>query len=363
MYDFHQRERGIFIEGNIVSLGGSVITHVLTQAQIKFRQELDNARSGNVNAQINVGWRYENGDGTEKNFSEAARWYAEAAKKGNAMAMNNLGELYERGTGVKQNYSEARKLYRQAADKGNQYGMWNLGLMSENGIGTEKNLNEAIEWYYKAADNKHDSARNRLKALAEGGNAYAQNMLGHFYYFNVTSRNYKEAREWYIKAAKEKNADWGNYSSPQYMLGLIYENGYVPPKDLDLAAKYYKPLADQGDRRAAFRLHKVYEAKNDNKYLLDSVRYLKQARDSGHQEAATEYDKQRKALLDTMQKINRIKAEAAKGNKNAKQALAKFNAEIDSQIGMETFNAMLSEFGFTSSAQSSPSSRKPAKRR
>ena len=183
VYDFQQRERGIIIEGNIVFLGDSVITRIITQAELDFRQELSRAHNGNAQAQANVAWKYENGNGVEKNYTEAVRWYREAVSKGHALAMNNLGWVYESGHGVKQDYSEAMKLYRQAADKGEVWGMRNLGRMYENGIGVSKNLREAVNWYYKAAVKNHDYALQRLRAItAEQDDLFAaveaQRLLG-----------------------------------------------------------------------------------------------------------------------------------------------------------------------------------------
>ena len=355
VYDFHQRERGIFIEGNIVSLSESVITHVLTQEQANFIKELNAARSGNMHSQFNLAMKYASGDGVEKNFTEAARWFREAANRGHSNAKVNLGILYKEGKGVNQNYSEAVKLFQQAGN--NPYAIANLGLMYEEGKGVAKDINKAKNLYHELLINNQDSINNqgiqlalaRLKLIAEQ-DIDVQIWLGDMYYNGRNhqgkgiERNLQEAMKWYRLAAGK------GHSGAIYMLGWMNENGYGTAKNLNEAEKLYKLAADKGNSNAAFRLYKIYDGKNDDKYLLDSIRYLKQAHNSGHKEAIAEYDKKHKKLLEVMQMISKLKTSAAQGNKDAKQALAKINAEIDSKIGRETFNAVVSEFNMNPSA-------------
>ena len=57
------------------------------------------AQQGNIEAQLNVGLAYQNGDGVEGNFVEAAKWLRQAANQGNTVAQANLGWLYANGRG------------------------------------------------------------------------------------------------------------------------------------------------------------------------------------------------------------------------------------------------------------------------
>jgi hypothetical protein len=65
------------------------------------------AKQGEPNAQFNIGFLYESGNGVSQDFSEAMRWYRKAADQGDADAQFHLGNLYSEGRGVPQDYAEA----------------------------------------------------------------------------------------------------------------------------------------------------------------------------------------------------------------------------------------------------------------
>jgi tetratricopeptide (TPR) repeat protein len=75
---------------------------------------------GNPEAQTNLGWMCEYGQGLEKeNYQEAVAWYTKAAKQGHASAQYCLAEMYHSGCGVAQDYPKALEWYHKAADQGN----------------------------------------------------------------------------------------------------------------------------------------------------------------------------------------------------------------------------------------------------
>ena len=55
------------------------------------------AKQGDADAQYNLGYMYENGDGVEGDYVIAAEWYEKAAAQGHAKAQNNLAFLYRKG--------------------------------------------------------------------------------------------------------------------------------------------------------------------------------------------------------------------------------------------------------------------------
>lgn len=56
----------------------------------------------------------------EKNYEEAAKYFAMAAEKGSPSAQFNLGKCYEKGYGVKQDYKDAEICYKKAAEMGHE---------------------------------------------------------------------------------------------------------------------------------------------------------------------------------------------------------------------------------------------------
>ena len=93
------------------------------------------AEQGYTRAVVLLGDCYQNGQGVEKNLSEAVKLYTQAVEKGNRLAMYNLGWCHEYGKGglsVDLNLSEARRLYRMAADKGDASAVKALARLDRN---------------------------------------------------------------------------------------------------------------------------------------------------------------------------------------------------------------------------------------
>jgi len=102
---------------------------------------------GNVAAQFNLGWMYDNGTGVAQDYKEAVRLYGLAAAQGYATAQFNLGWMYDNGQGVAQDYKEAVRLYGLAAAQGYAMAQFNLGWMYDNGQGVAQDYVKAHMWY------------------------------------------------------------------------------------------------------------------------------------------------------------------------------------------------------------------------
>lgn len=82
------------------------------------RRIREDARDGDIYAQVEMGNMYAEGDGVEQDFAEAAKWYRNAADKGYHLAQYLIGGLYKEGKGVPQDDDEAIKWFRKAAAQG-----------------------------------------------------------------------------------------------------------------------------------------------------------------------------------------------------------------------------------------------------
>lgn len=60
-----------------------------------------------VSAQYNVAFCYYNGIGFEKDYSEAFKWFLNAANKGNDKAQYKVGEMYFTGQGTELDLNKA----------------------------------------------------------------------------------------------------------------------------------------------------------------------------------------------------------------------------------------------------------------
>lgn len=109
-----------------------IIVIVRWQLFAKLRQK---AIAGDTVAILEVARRYAKGKGVKRNDVEAMMWYGKVAKQGNPEAANwfrdlaekgsaqaqyNLGVCYENGDGVEKDASEAMKWYRIASEQGHK---------------------------------------------------------------------------------------------------------------------------------------------------------------------------------------------------------------------------------------------------
>jgi Sel1 repeat len=73
------------------------------------------AAQGDVQAQVELGFRYKHGEGVPKDYATARGWYEKAATQGDATAQLILGVLYAEGLGMPQDYMRAYMWFNLAA--------------------------------------------------------------------------------------------------------------------------------------------------------------------------------------------------------------------------------------------------------
>ena len=147
---------------------------------------------------------------------------------------------------------------------------------------------------------------DEMKALADQGDAYAQNNLGVMYdNGRGVPENDAEAVKWFRKAAAQGDA----YA--QYNLGVMYLAGRGVPENDAEAFKWYRKAADQGDAEAQFNVGNGYATgrgvpqNNIRAYVWWSM-----AKTQGDADAATNIDKLKPKM--TPQQIADGQALAAK---------------------------------------------------
>ena len=99
-------------------------------------------------------------------------------------------------------------------------------------------------------EGKNQAAVTQLSAMAQRGDAEAQNMLGVLYDNGQQgiAQDYKLARTWFEKAAAQ------GQSSAQYHLGFLYEAGRGVPHSDKQALHWYGLAAAGGNPNAQYRL-------------------------------------------------------------------------------------------------------------
>ncbi len=151
------------------------------------------ANGGNAPAELLLGLKYLNGDGTAVNEAEAARWFERAAKQGDAIAAYRLGTLYERGRGVPADAQKAVTWYAAAAKQGNRKAMHNLAVAYAQGTGVKQDYAQAANWFSRAANLGLADSQFNLAVLYERGMGVPQSLL--------------DAYKWYAVAASQGDVE------------------------------------------------------------------------------------------------------------------------------------------------------------
>ena len=255
-----------------------------------------------ADAQNNLGYCYQHGIGTEKDESQAFKYYKLVADQNYANAQNNLGYCYAHGIGTEKDESQAFEYYQLAADQNYADAQNNLGYCYQHGIGTEKDESQAFKYYQLAADQNYADAQNNLgycyqhgigtekdesqafkyyKLAADQNYATAQNNLGYCYQHGIgTEKDDKQAFKYYKLVANQ------NYANAQYKLGVCLQLGIGTEKDESQAFKYYQLAADQNHADAQNNLGNCYlHGIGTEKDESQAFKYYKLAADQNHADA------------------------------------------------------------------------------
>ena len=100
-----------------------------------------------------------------KDDTEAIKWYRKAADQGDVVAESNLGFMFENGNGVAKDDVEALKWYQKAAAQGEAVAQYNLGARYEAGHGVPKDEVESYKWYLLAGAQGNVTAKKNSSAL------------------------------------------------------------------------------------------------------------------------------------------------------------------------------------------------------
>ncbi|SEH08660.1 serine/threonine-protein kinase [Candidatus Venteria ishoeyi] len=235
------------------------------------------AADGYIEAQFTLANLYDQGaPGLAEDNRQAVHWYHEAAEQDHAKAQNNLAVMYEHGEGIAEDRQQAISWYRKAAAQGNQKAARSLARLTGEGSPglADASLPEAdkseaadnfIEQLYRAfiaealqaglAAYRRGDAETTLakwQPLAEAGLSQAQFLLGVLYHEGeLVPKDYAKALNWTRKAAQQGDED------AQYNLGFMYEHGEGLTADTQQALYWYRKAAAQGEakaRRAVRRL-------------------------------------------------------------------------------------------------------------
>jgi len=161
---YENTDEGVNVGGGDPSNRGSV------DAEIEYNEKA--ARSGDPLAQVNLGWRYEQGKDVDRDYDKAVELYSNAAKQGFAPGQAYLASMYASGKGVGQDYGKAVALFREAIINSDPFALnsyaWFLATCEDD---SQRNGKQAVEYATKACNLTHWTQKNCVDTLAA---AYAE---------------------------------------------------------------------------------------------------------------------------------------------------------------------------------------------
>lgn len=207
-----------------------------------------------------------NTDGLVSSAERAFEYYLKSATTGYGKAQANVGFCYDTGFGTNKNPTEAKKWYEQAAKQGNKFGQLNYAqhlLNDAKGVGDIKSIQEARKWFNEAyrQDDKLESAAYGI------GMTYALTP-------NATADDLGKARDWLLQSGK------GHESL--FALGALDEGqGHYGS-----AVKFYTRAKDAGSLAAAYNLGRcLNEGLGVAQNKQEAIREFRHAAKMGHAES------------------------------------------------------------------------------
>jgi TPR repeat protein len=194
------------------------------------------AAHGRAHAMEEVGLRYSNGAGVERDFVKAAKWFEMARVAGDAGAGTLMAECYLFGKGVTKNESKAISLLRDAVAAKDPRAMDQLANCYHKGIGMAQNDAEAFRLYNQAASLHYLDSVGNLGVLYLTSEATDLRK-------NVPART-QAAVKLFRDGAKENNAFC------MYLYARCLEAGNGMPQDVNAATDWYRRAAEGGNRAA-----------------------------------------------------------------------------------------------------------------
>jgi TPR repeat protein len=191
--------------------------------------------------------------GSRELHLRAAELYEQAAALGHAQAMFNLSRKHARGEGVERSPETELELLKRAAQAGLPQAQYNLALNYASGSGVGENQETATEL---------------LEAAAEAGDMEAQLALAKR---KLAGPENEQGDQEAIDLLEEAAA--GGSAEAQYLLGRIFEDGILAPRDARRSEEYFCTAAATGYKPAVEKCGRSFLPPNDTAKLGPQIRY------------------------------------------------------------------------------------------
>ncbi len=185
-----------------------------------------------------------------KDYTNAAKYFQQAADLGHVPSKYALGALYLNGEGVPKDPAKALSLFQDAAYNGYRYALTYIGYMYLGGLGVERDYTKALKY---------------LKDASDQGDGRATSLIADIYFNGWgATRDPDAANQWWLKAAKQGDPD------AEYRLSWNYLNGYGVPRDRETSQKWFKKAKADGYKPESKDAEKISPLQN-NTAVFDSI--------------------------------------------------------------------------------------------
>ncbi len=122
------------------------------------------AKQGDVVAQLELATAYEHGEGISKNPEQAVKWYCKAAVKGSTKAQRNLAWMFLNARGIEKDEALAVRWFKAASKSGDNYSTQMLSRLDEN-LQTKKSVCVVLPTPYWETKNCSKSCKKVVKIV------------------------------------------------------------------------------------------------------------------------------------------------------------------------------------------------------
>jgi uncharacterized protein len=226
-------------------------------------------------------------DELDKNYEAAIDLFKRAAQQGHPLAMYNLALHYRDGIGVQRDFGQAAEWFAKAAESGLVSAMVENAQALTTGRGqpfSRANPRRAVEWLQRAADAGSLRAKYELGRIYQRG---ARCSCGEGNQSNDVSRDRELALLWFSRAAEAGD------TAAQVRVAEIMEAGTgLPSPQPEIAERYWRLAARSGDAYAqvefANRLHSGLLLVKEEYGEKEVINLLKRAMSQGSAQAAVD---------------------------------------------------------------------------
>jgi len=203
---------------------------------------------GNGTAEFLLGDAYHYGEGVQRDYAKAAKFYGCAADKGHGGGCHMLAVMYEKGRGgLERSLRIATVLYEKAVATGHCVSRYNLA-----NILADSCIHRAVKLYSESAAQGHIDAKYNLGLIRYGSQQEeaeesAATLLAQSFV------NHECAFKLFLDASLRGHLD------AQWMLARCYESGIGTQRDESEALKLFQLVANHDDVDAQCKLGEIYE--------------------------------------------------------------------------------------------------------